>query len=135
MPWCPASRRTAGGSRAARILPLKALRGGVCGVAMPITWPHARGRSPMPDFTPPAPQSRARAAAGPVQVFLSPRRPEAPGGTLTSEFWVVREFFGEADDAATEQKAKAFAGEHHCTFRYNAEQGLGIFKRVGPPRG
>ncbi len=59
----------------------------------------------------------------------------APGGTLTGEFRVFKEFFGEADDAAAEQKAKAFASEHHCTFRYHAEQGRGIFKRVGPRRG
>ncbi len=59
----------------------------------------------------------------------------APGGTLTGEFRVFKEFFGEADDAAAEQKAKAFASEHRCTFRYNAEQGLGIFTRVDPRRG
>ena len=58
-----------------------------------------------------------------------------PGRMLTHEFRVFKDFFGEADDAAAEQKAKAFGREHHCTFRYHAEQGLGIFQRVGPRRG
>ncbi len=53
-----------------------------------------------------------------------------PGKLWSVEFRVLKNPFGKADDAATEEAARKFGKLHHCTFRHEVEQGHAIFEHA-----